>query len=237
MEENEQLLLEVLDILKGCSFRYWISQGTLLGLVREGRILPWDNDIDVSVWAHEVSQQEIIDIFKPYGFEIEYIPGDVGCIHFAGRSKHVDVGFYKVDSDSSTAAIKWVTPGGTALKKLLQFLVSVLNHDFQYRDIKGKGIGFKKIFYVILRPLVSIAPDYFQKVHDRLVERYGNFLFNYLGYSYPVSMLENIGTLDMFERSIPVPQDYEKFLQLTYGEDWRVPKQNYIWHEEANNLV
>ena len=69
MTENEELLLETLDILEGSNFQYWISQGTLLGLVRENRILPWDNDIDISVWAHEVSKEEILQLFTPHGFK------------------------------------------------------------------------------------------------------------------------------------------------------------------------
>ena len=35
---------------------------------KKNRILPWDNDIDIGVWAHEVSKNDIIKIFKSLGF-------------------------------------------------------------------------------------------------------------------------------------------------------------------------
>jgi hypothetical protein len=36
---------------------------------------------------------------------------------------------------------------------------------------------------------------------------------------------------------IPVPVDSKKCLEITYGEDWTVPKKDYVWYEEAKNLV
>ena len=57
---KDEILFEVCDILKINSINYWICHGTLLGIVRENRILPWDNDIDIGVWAHEVSKNDII---------------------------------------------------------------------------------------------------------------------------------------------------------------------------------
>lgn len=37
----------------GTGLRYWLDSGTLLGLVRDGELLPADRDLDFSVWAEE----------------------------------------------------------------------------------------------------------------------------------------------------------------------------------------
>ena len=36
---------------------------------------------------------------------------------------------------------------------------------------------------------------------------------------------------------IPVPIDSEACLQHTYGKDWKTSQKNYIWYEQANNLI
>lgn len=45
----ERMLKEVASILNDCNITYWLEGGTLLGIRRENRLLPWDNDIDISM--------------------------------------------------------------------------------------------------------------------------------------------------------------------------------------------
>ena len=53
---KDEILFEVCDILKINSINYWICHGTLLGIVRENRILPWDNDIDISLGTRSLKK-------------------------------------------------------------------------------------------------------------------------------------------------------------------------------------
>ena len=38
------------------------------------------------------------------------------------------------------------------------------------------------------------------------------------------------------EIALQVPINSEKYLELTYGLDWKTPKKDYIWYEDACNL-
>lgn len=51
--EAEKLLVDVISIVENCNVEYWLEGGTLLGLRREGRLLPWDDDLDISLHAKE----------------------------------------------------------------------------------------------------------------------------------------------------------------------------------------
>ena len=44
----EENLLLFNKIMNKHSIFYWLSEGTALGVIRENRILPWDDDVDVS---------------------------------------------------------------------------------------------------------------------------------------------------------------------------------------------
>jgi len=44
-----KMLKDVTDLLDQHSIPYWLEGGTLLGVIRENRLLPWDNDLDISI--------------------------------------------------------------------------------------------------------------------------------------------------------------------------------------------
>ena len=52
----ERMLQSVATIFSICNIDYWLEGGTLLGIRRENRLLPWDNDIDVSINHDQVEK-------------------------------------------------------------------------------------------------------------------------------------------------------------------------------------
>lgn len=46
---GEQALRDVVKILESAGIPYVLEGGTLLGIVRENRLLPWDNDLDLTI--------------------------------------------------------------------------------------------------------------------------------------------------------------------------------------------
>ena len=50
----EKMLAKIAQIFANYSVPYCIDGGTLLGIIRENRLLPWDNDMDLYLGAHNV---------------------------------------------------------------------------------------------------------------------------------------------------------------------------------------
>lgn len=48
-EKATQMLNEVVDILDRNNVEYMLDCGTLLGVIRENRLLPWDTDVDLCI--------------------------------------------------------------------------------------------------------------------------------------------------------------------------------------------
>ncbi len=67
----ERMLERIAKLLETCDIQYWLEGGTLLGIRREGRLLPWDNDVDVSMM---IDQHLKLDLFysllKKSGFRV-----------------------------------------------------------------------------------------------------------------------------------------------------------------------
>jgi phosphorylcholine metabolism protein LicD len=58
--EAESLLSKVTSIFESCGVNYWLEGGTLLGIRRENRLLPWDNDLDISIHSNELDKLETL---------------------------------------------------------------------------------------------------------------------------------------------------------------------------------
>lgn len=44
------------NILNSAGVRYWLEGGSLLGAARYGDIIPWDYDVDIGIYQHEISK-------------------------------------------------------------------------------------------------------------------------------------------------------------------------------------
>ncbi len=68
------------DIVSASGLTWWLDSGTLLGIVREGRLLPQDHDIDISVWqAGEDDVRRLRERLADAGYEVllDYYQGEV----------------------------------------------------------------------------------------------------------------------------------------------------------------
>jgi phosphorylcholine metabolism protein LicD len=72
-------------ICKEHDIQYFMVAGTLLGCVRHGEMIPWDNDIDVGILERQFEKFKSID-FSKYGLQAHGIEkGNTGKITFADR--------------------------------------------------------------------------------------------------------------------------------------------------------
>jgi lipopolysaccharide cholinephosphotransferase len=63
IQQIELKLLRVLDSLcRNNDLRYWLDGGTLLGAVRHGGFIPWDDDIDVGMTREDYEAFEVIAV-------------------------------------------------------------------------------------------------------------------------------------------------------------------------------
>ena len=189
---KDEILFEVCDILKINSINYWISNGSLLGIVRENRILPWDNDIDIGVWAHEVSKNDIIEIFKSLGFSIEPTNDRDQSIHLIKNDKvKVDINFYEVIEN--TAVVRWMIKKNDFFNKfkikIIEGLIKnrlELSHSFQLKSFLGNVLWY----------IGSMLSHFmFKNYIHMLVIKVREESYIYTGYSYPIELMEIVEEL------------------------------------------
>ncbi len=76
-----KLLHTVTTELEKYKIDYWLEGGTLLGVIRENRLLPWDNDMDISMYISDrwkLLKVAIKLIFKGYRISTRFYNRDMG---------------------------------------------------------------------------------------------------------------------------------------------------------------
>jgi len=78
-----KLLHTVTTELEKYKIDYWLEGGTLLGVIRENRLLPWDNDMDISMYISDrwkLLKVAIKLIFKGYRISTRFYNRDMGLL-------------------------------------------------------------------------------------------------------------------------------------------------------------
>ena len=76
-----KILHDVTTEFEAASIPYWLEGGTLLGIIRENRLLPWDNDMDISMYIADrwkLLKVTIKLIFKGYRISTRFYNKDMG---------------------------------------------------------------------------------------------------------------------------------------------------------------
>ena len=81
MEDARKVLLEIRQLLNDTNIIFFLRHGTCLGAVRDGELIPWDDDIDIGsiIGMHNLNEPSIlqaVDEFKRAGFQVKVLETD-----------------------------------------------------------------------------------------------------------------------------------------------------------------
>lgn len=90
--ELYQAMKDVHEVFTACNVPYFIDSGTLLGAVRNGGIIPWDDDHDLGVLEHDIPRVKILqDLFKEFGYQYNDVFFGYKIVRQAGYQPTVDI--------------------------------------------------------------------------------------------------------------------------------------------------
>ena len=215
--------IDTINILSKNKIFYWVCHGTLLGLIRDGDLIPWDNDIDIAVWDDQTNKKNIIDIFSTAGF-IYKDDDTIGSLHFVkSKGKGVDINFYKdikpIKSHKPLVGVFWKIPK-SKIGSAIDMIINNKNYNGQY----------KLLFSILLSFKTVIAPIYY--ILDKL-----NLIYVMKGYTTPKSLLDDFCYKTFSDVQCRIPSNANSILTYIYGEDWREPNQEYNWTVDSSSVL
>ena len=211
-------LREIKDILDKIGVEFWLDLGTLLGAVRDGKIIEWDNDIDLGTWYNNVTR--IISIFpefKKRGFSVmlDRKKGQMTILR-DGTDNPVSVNLYR--EESGYAWMIWIVKK-RMVERVLHRGVNMSNIRVYAKDpLKNKY--FLSVLPLTLKQLIT-------NTAWSQLNRLGCMVLVVV----PKHFFEKLGRLEFYGMEFNVPSDVEDYLAYRYG-DWRVPVRHWAFYRE-----
>lgn len=113
IESAERALILLDDAMRETGVPYWLSEGTALGVFRDGGLIRWDDDVDVAV---QLSHRETIvlhtlPILRSSGFDVIQVRNDGAFISMYHLRLGVLVDIDMVSEDGACMALQGTKRG------------------------------------------------------------------------------------------------------------------------------
>ncbi len=227
------ILEEIDKICRRHNIEYWLDGGTLLGAVRHGGFIPWDDDIDIAMTLEDEKRfEEIAPKELPEWLFLQTPktdPGskepitkirDVNSLYIEGgdtfgrpyvKGIFVDIFPFVDYPDISRKWIKTLTKG-------ISKSYSILHHQHEYSLRSFAEFFYFGVKYYLYRGLWSIACLCGKKTRCSDVP-----ILNGRGISFDKKAIKPLGTILFEGKEFPAPCSPDSYLSDLYGNYMQIP--------------
>lgn len=249
-------LLELDRVCRENDIDYFLGGGTLLGAVRHGGFIPWDDDIDVMMTRKNFDKFEAIAPLS-LGEEFFY------------QSSRTDPHYHSPFTKIRLRNTKFVTPFSSRFPEMHnEVFIDIFAHDSApnkkfllsphiFATKLARSMVFHKWdgtplhFYGRLKGICRIMSAVMERMSIEKLERFerrvmtffnsssARYLYDGMGEHtshgrFKASVLEEKIYLSFEGHDFPVPRDYDAYLRFSYGDEyneWPPPHARISHHE------
>lgn len=211
------------------NLKWWVDGGTLLGTVRDGHIIPWDDDVDVTMPREDYNKLLVIAQCKPDMF------GDRYFFQTANTDSCFEV--HAKLRDKYTTALTEREYAGSHNKGM--FLdIFPLDNAPELLQVREDVAGFvKTIAKHTGQDITMTKPEYFDVLNDVLTDIHrrhesSEYIANMTFWRYNRDLIvlkkswyEKTATMQFEDMMVPVPYMMEQVLSTWYGKSWETPQR------------
>lgn len=251
LRQVQKVELEIMDVIhRVCvehNFKYSLAYGTLIGAVRHGGFIPWDDDIDICMPREDY--EKFIEIWPKYGFT-EYI------LQNTETDEDFTQNFTKIRKNNTTflqpkeeelqyhkGIFVDIFPGekvpDSNLKRKIQFVNVAVNLLYSRKFGSGRN---NKIMAFAEKLLLAIPKSKYKKYRNKAQKQMTKYngdkslayvfpsTMNAARNYYPADIFENLTLINFEGKQYYAYQDYDKCLRIEYGNYMELPpKEERVW--------
>ena len=200
---DTELLRIFHEVCEKHGLRYWLDWGTLLGAIRHGGFIPWDDDLDVCMTRNDF--EKVADILKSelqnYGLEVK-------------KEKFITITYWNAGVKLDVFAMDKIS--GSEMKDITSLKSMLIKHI----EINGR-VPIKSINENIENNNELNNLMYYHQIdfYLKISAFYNNTIF-------PLKQIDFEGA------SYYVPNDYDTYLKELYGNYMDFPRSRMLAHKE-----
>jgi lipopolysaccharide cholinephosphotransferase len=223
MNEKEAIdaLRQVREVFKKYDINFWLNGGTLLGIVRNKHLIPWDNDIDLGVWKKDVNKIKIgSDAYKDFqkkGCDVYFLKDKI----VIEKNKFpINISLFYIKGDEAIKP-KYLLYGKHPIGKFLRSLWWLCTVSYY-----GNMFKTKKTFLV--RMIQILLPSNFRKNLGKIIAGVSKYFdCKEITWRVPSHFFTNLSEIKFSGMKLKAPSEIEEYLKFHYGEDWKTPKKEW----------
>lgn len=239
--EDTEFLAHLCSLFDEIGIHYWLDQGTLLGVVRDGKLIESDHDLDVSSWSGFAEILAAKSRFEDTGVQVVPYP-EQQAIHFFGQqNRYLDLTFYdNIDGNAvrywSVARLGQVANVFRRLRGLLSVYSGNDDDWNRWMDDSRQRPRWKKLRclfrWATAETLNCTRNACSKSLCDCLLSLVNRYLVLRLRVSVPSIHFADLAKVSFGGREYNIPAQCERYLELKYGSDWRTPRSQWIYWKD-----
>ena len=231
-------MIEVIEIMNSYNIISFLNYGALLGYVREKRLLPWNNDVELCVFLSNAFRENIVAIM----LELEKKEYRVLYHEYAGtlsvKKDEVDININLLWRKNDL----YIRPHDTAAKRSTSNLIAftlywsasyIFVYELENKKPKASSvINLLKTKYI--RFFQKLSFPIRLRIYQNLINFSTFFGAKYLSTSIPYEFYSELKTVDFGGFNVRIPVKSEALLSYIYGSNWEIPKDNWSFYDNKN---
>lgn len=228
-------LREIKEILDNTGIAYWIENGTLLGAVRSGKSISWDNDIDFGTWYN--NSEKIIRSLPPNFLK--------KCSLLISNDRHIKIrkpglNGLKIDISLYRKKQKYALKTWIIDKTLIQKILRKIRYLLSLKIYKKHSIWVKSNYnkkHFGIKKLIPICIIFSSIIPKKIKTFFGDVILSILKSQHsvylvgiPIHHYQRLSKIQFYGIMFKAPSDKKKYLEYKYGKNWRIPKKDWIYY-------
>jgi len=245
---NEEILVKNLKDVKKVfdkhNIKFWLDRGTLLGAIQQGKIFPWDKDVDLGVMGE--NRGKIISILpdlKEKGFFVDKILSKNPHhreFAFTRFGWLVDVFLYYPHGENYFIASSSSISRNIVLNNLWilwRLLISNKKETYIFRSQLRSRLIHKIV--LLTKYCLFLFPQKLRSLFTKMIKQlliecnYSKLVWAVI----PKQYLEKFWTIEFYGEKFNIPFQAERYLEYKYGPDWKIPKKEWNRLEEDGSIA